>query len=678
MFGPLCLVLLATTAASAADWIPLKDPRLDVRGLPWFQENQHQTMRLPLRLQDALPRAVWNLGLSPSGARIRLRTNSTRLAIRLEYPSPPNMTNMHAFGQTGVDLYLDGVYHGSAIAPKDAAPGKTVEHVYFEGLPRATREVLLYLPLYKAVNVLGIQLDDDAQIAPPRRFAVAKPVVFYGTSITQGGCASRSGMSYQAILGRQLNIDFVNLGFSGNGKGEPVVAKMTAEIDAAAFVLDFAGNNPTVESLKEVYEPFLATVRARHPNTPIIAITPIARSREDARTAGQRAHIREVVTAKIAAGDKRLTLVDGLSLLGPHQLDGLVDGGHPNDLGFQWMADGLAPVIAKVLQLPPPVLTNDRGITVTSLAAAESKREAIIRFIWGDAGFPRKQRPATIQKNAPSPIAGLQHMKSVETMTIRMDAGQENTTHHFLPVRGNGQLFVLQHGHGCTFDDLKAADTYGLAHAVDQMLGAGYGVLIAYMPHMRPNDCRTLSHGKMFDLPVRAGNALQFFLEPVAISLNALKPRYKQIHMAGLSGGGWTVTLYAAIDPAIRTSYPVAGSIPLYLRVGGSVGDHEQYFDAFYRLAGYPDLYVLGAMGPGRKQVQILNRRDDCCFGEAQHDARRIGSSYDDAYRVYERAVQQALGKQGEFRLVIDDSAPRHMISADAVAVMLREMKSAP
>ena len=124
----------------------------------------------------------------------------------------------------------------------------------------------------------------------------------------------------------------------------------------------------------------------------------------------------------------------------------------------------------------------------------------------------------------------------------------------------------------------------------------------------------------MFDLATQSGSALKFFLEPVAISLNALKPRYKEVNMAGLSGGGWITTLYAAVDPSIRYSFPVAGTIPLYLRTGGSVGDKEQYLDEFYSIAGYQDLYLLGAYGPGRKQVQILNRRDDCCFGEAQHE----------------------------------------------------------
>ena len=144
--------------------------------------------------------------------------------------------------------------------------------------------------------------------------------------------------------------------------------------------------------------------------------------------------------------------------------------------------------------------------------------------------------------------------------------------------------------------------------------------------------------------------------------------------MAGLSGGGWTTTLYAAVDPSIRYSFPVAGSIPLYLRTGGSVGDKEQYLEEFYRIAGYPDLYVLGALGPGRKQVQILNRHDDCCFGEKQHDYARSGLEYEPAFRVYEKQVQAAVHGAEHFRLVIDDSAPRHMISAEAVQIMVREM----
>ncbi|MBS1855355.1 MAG: SGNH/GDSL hydrolase family protein [Acidobacteria bacterium] len=354
------LLLAALPAAAQTDgftWVTLPDSRMEIDGLPWYAENGGHLFRLPSRLKDTLPPAVWNLSQSPSGGRIRFRTNTGKLAIRLEYPSAPNMTNMHAFGQTGVDLYLDGVYRGTAIANKDSKPGATVEKVYFDvsGRPAAMRDVTLYLPLYKGVEVLGIGVGKDAAIERPAGFALAKPVVFYGTSITQGGCASRSGMSYQAMLGRMLNIDYVNLGFSGAGKGEAEVARAVAEVDAAAFVLDYAQNNGTLESLQAVYDPFIAILREKHPNTPILAITPIIQAGEALSGKNEmeamRSHIRKVVSRRIAGGDAHLQLIEGTDLLGAQRLDGFVDGVHPNDLGFYWMAEGIAPRLARMLGL---------------------------------------------------------------------------------------------------------------------------------------------------------------------------------------------------------------------------------------------------------------------------------------------------------------------------------------
>jgi hypothetical protein len=363
----LVLALLALACVSALgqspefNWIAPTDARLEINGLPWHGENGGEWFRLPLRLKDTLPKEVWSLGQSPSGGRIRFRTDSNRIAIRLEYPSPPSMRNMHAFGQTGVDLYVDGAYRGTATAAADSKADAPVEHVFFSlrGPDPAERDIAIYLALYKPVKVLGIGLEKDARVSRARPFAVSRPIVFYGTSITQGGCASRSGMSYQAILGRMLNVDFVNLGFSGNGKGEPEVARMVAEIDASCFVLDFAQNNKDVASLREVYAPFIETLRAKRPETPMLAITPIASASERAgeiglRLEAMREHIRTVVSRRIANGDRRLQLVEGTDLLGPDRLDGLVDGSHPNDLGFQWMAEGLAPRLKKMLTAEAP------------------------------------------------------------------------------------------------------------------------------------------------------------------------------------------------------------------------------------------------------------------------------------------------------------------------------------
>src|SRR5712672_2973992 len=307
--------LLATPLLAAGPelrWLPPSSSELEIDGLPWFGQNGGEFFRLPAALQEKFPPPVWNLAKSPSGARVRFRTDTTTLAIRLEYPSPPNMNNMHAFGQTGVDLYTDGAYRGTAIADKDAAPGKIYEHIYLSDKPRAFRDATLYLALYKPVKVLAVGVDSEARFEKPRRFAVPRPVVFYGTSITQGGCASRSGMSYQAILGRLLNIDFVNLGFSGNGKGELAVAEAVSQIDASCFVLDFAQNNGTVDSLREVYGPFLDTLRKAHPDTPILAITPIYAAREASggtQNDGMREHIRQVVSQRIGAGDRNLQIV---------------------------------------------------------------------------------------------------------------------------------------------------------------------------------------------------------------------------------------------------------------------------------------------------------------------------------------------------------------------------------
>lgn len=355
----LVFALIFTAAPLFAEdklkWIEFPDPAFELNGLAWYEENAPDLFRFPKRIESQITKGLWGLAQQTSGVRIRFKSDCTSLAIRYDNTKMSGMRNMHRFGQSGVDLYTDGRYVRTAIHEETAA----VEQVYFKNAPAKEREHLLYLPLYNGVRVKAIGVNPEAEIMSPQPFALPKPVVFYGTSITQGGCASRGGMSYQAILGRTLNIDFINLGFSGSGKGEKVVAETIAEIDPACFVLDFMANN-TPESVLEVYEPFVRTIREKHPETPIVCVTLIYVCREEPvsggreRTEKMRGVIREVVDKLRREGDRNIVLVEGHSLLGPEHAGGLVDGTHPNDLGFQLMADGLTPTLARILNLHTP------------------------------------------------------------------------------------------------------------------------------------------------------------------------------------------------------------------------------------------------------------------------------------------------------------------------------------
>src|SRR5262245_38215080 len=308
-----------------------------------------------------------------------------------------------------------------------------------------------------------------------------------------------------------------------------------------------------------------------------------------------------------------------------------------------------------------PGLHNDRQISIASAEDVATKRQQLISFIFGQNGMPAGKLPA-VEKNDASPVHGLRDLARVDTLTITMESEQKSYAHHFISKRPNKRLVVLHHGHAPSFDDWAGPSDggYGLQRTIDGLLTDGYSVLAVYMPHIvqfntrvQVDDYGAISHDALFQqIKVNDGSVMKFFLEPVAVSLSYLKsraatddfPLYEDFSMIGLSGGGWTTTVYAAIDPTIKLSFPVAGTMPLCLRSGGSIGDTEQTLSSFYQIAGYPDLYVLGSHGTGRKQVQILNRRDDCCFGERQH---RGPLSYDDAVRQYESQVRRALAKLG-------------------------------
>lgn len=335
-------------------WIEFPDTKLPVFGLPWFGENSPELIRLPKSRKDQFRPPVWGLAQSPAGGRIRFRTDSDTVRIKLDWGNVGHMNNMSRIGQHSVDAYVDGVFWRN-VSPLEGKP--EVEEAFFGGVPREMRQIDLYLPLYHPVKVLAIGLADGAELEAPAPFTRELPVVVYGSSITQGGCASHAGMSYQSILCRRLDLDHVNLGFSGNGIGEPEVARAISEIPACCYVVDYSQNCPTVDQMRESYAPFLQTLRDRNPDTPILCVTPICSAAEPwnkphhEALEGKRRVVRDAVGARVRNGDKRIQVVEGPDLLGPDQTDGIIDMSHPNDLGFYFMANGLQRPLAGVLGL---------------------------------------------------------------------------------------------------------------------------------------------------------------------------------------------------------------------------------------------------------------------------------------------------------------------------------------
>lgn len=343
-------------AAAALEWMNIRD--LGVEGQGW-RDTKAPFDRLPARAERKVRPEVWNLSHDSAGMAVRFITDATNIYARWSLTSPNlAMPHMAATGASGLDLYVrteKGGWRWLAVG-KPTAQNNNQELI--SNLMPGRREYLLYLPLYNGIRSVEIGVPEGATLKKAGLWGPVpqKPILFYGTSILHGACASRPGMVHSAILGRRFNIPHINLGFSGNGKMEPELADLLAELDPSIYVLDCLPNMMAAEVTERV-EPFVRKLRAAHAMTPILLVEDrtyadsfLVPAKKERNESSRRA-LKEAYDRMRQAGVKYLHYLKGEDLLGDDG-EGTVDSSHPNDLGFMRQADAHAAIIGPILKGP--------------------------------------------------------------------------------------------------------------------------------------------------------------------------------------------------------------------------------------------------------------------------------------------------------------------------------------
>ncbi len=318
----------------------------------YHPQTEAEFRRMPDTAAARVSIGVRELAKNTAGGRIRFKTDSSFIAIRADMPPFFPMDNMPLLAQS-FGLYInrggESTYFGSFRYNFDKMmQGEGITSILnLPPLPDGeVRDITVYFPLYASVKNLWIGLENGAKLLPGDTYRREKPVVFYGSSITQGGCASHPGNSYQGFLSRRFDFDYINLGFSGNAKGEDAMAAYIAALDMSMFVYDYDHNAPTLEHLRSTHEKLFRTVRAAHPDIPIIFMTAPNFDGASEGRALRRNLIFENYTRAFSEGDRNLFFVDGERMFGGDCRDACtVDGCHPNDLGFYRMADAVGAVM---------------------------------------------------------------------------------------------------------------------------------------------------------------------------------------------------------------------------------------------------------------------------------------------------------------------------------------------
>lgn len=289
--------------------------------------------RMDKNVADTVSEGVSGLNYNTSGGCLRFKTDSRDIILTACLPDVCLMNHMPLTGSSSFDIYCNGGFCGVFRAP--SAEKYKGEWSSALRLPEGMMDVMIFFPLYNNVKEVFISLEEKASLLAGDSFSDKKPIVFYGSSITQGGCASRPGNAYPNLISRKLDREILNLGFSGSCKAEYEMCEYIASLPMSLLVLDYDHNAPTADFLEATHERFFRQFRKKCPDTPVlmISVADCCFGEEDVRR--RKEIIRKTYENAKANGDKNVYFLDGQRFYDETGLDNsTVDTCHPNDLGF--------------------------------------------------------------------------------------------------------------------------------------------------------------------------------------------------------------------------------------------------------------------------------------------------------------------------------------------------------
>ncbi len=310
-----------------------------------FEENG-VFRRVPYEIANSVSKEFEFLSCNAAGGRVTFETDSDKVAIIAKMSKVTKMSHCTFLGSCGFDLYADNEYYRAFVPPYEIANGYMSSISFPDKRPR---KIIINLPLYSEVKDLNIGLNKEAFVKEYNPYKNISPIVYYGSSITQGACACKPGNAYQFPISKKHGVDFINLGFSGNAKGETVIAEYISKLDMSIFVLDYDHNADTPEDLRNTHQNFYNIIRKANKDLPIIII-----SRPDyhfSDTDKQRKEIIYKTYTEAKSNGDNVYFIDGESFYEGYDR-GLctVDSTHPNDLGMYLMAQKIDKVISEILK----------------------------------------------------------------------------------------------------------------------------------------------------------------------------------------------------------------------------------------------------------------------------------------------------------------------------------------